>query len=1109
MPIIKPFFLLILLCLLITSCSDEHSEVTSTSKTERSLQQALSAYEPEWLIPNIEALNNQRNPALEKLGMALFFSKSLSGNFDVACASCHHPLLAGGDKLSLPVGEAAYNPDLLGPGRWHDWQASKDHKADGAPNVARHSPTTFNSALYQQALFADGRVFVDSQGHNNQAEPNFRSPDSRFAQFDANAGTSLLATQTRFPVTSNEEMRGFEFAQGKANDEVRQNIVERLNGQSAELSHNQWLQQFRLAFNQANATQTELINFNNIQNALAAYQRSQLLIDNNWYQYLKGDKDALSEAQKKGALVFFRSAEDGGANCIACHQPPAFTDEKYHNIAMIQFGRGKRANQEDFGRRGVTQREVDRYGFRTPSLLNVEHTAPYGHTGAYLNLEDIIQHHINPTAAIQKFDFSFSKNPQLRYVASLYSNSRQLTDKALKHLSNAQDVKTSLLSEGFQLSDDELSNLTFFLAALTDPCLESAECLQQWIPDDDEPSPDNMRLVAEFTEASSSTAPPEAVKFMGALTHQFRNTAPKQGKLIPRIENNCNTDSKTLEHSLTADSTSERFQFANLTDASGIHASHSIEAEIYNLKNMQRLNFSGGAAAGDINGDCFNDIYYVTGSETIDALYINNADGTFTDQAENWNIQQRELSNGASFVDIDGDGDLDLLTSNITHPTLDPITPSTKNNALISTTSYKNNQQQSFSLWPEMSITATVASWSFAFADYDSDGDLDILSSHWQLSPPTTNHLWRNEAGLSLSAVNKTAKLSYIHGNQDITWTGIFSDANNDGYPDILMTADFEDSQIFINQADASFKKKTQDSQLTDENGMGAAVIDVDNDGDLDWFVSSVWDPRTTPPESRNWGLTGNRLYQNNNGVFDDISGKAGVRQGYWGWGSCFADFNNDAWPDIFHANGFGIPDDVKNHMLQNANETLQPATDLPVLNNLPVLTERLLANLAPFNDTISRLYISNQDGTFTEQASNWGITDTEQGRAVICFDYDRDGDVDIFVSNNQSAPILYNNNARSLASTHFINIRLKGLNKNSQAVGAKVFVTANGVTQLQEVQAGGSFISGSPAELHFGLADATTIEHIEIVWPQPNYIKHRLENIAANQFITIVQPNE
>ena len=304
--------------------------------------------------------------------MELFFSKALSGNFDVACASCHHPLLAGGDKLSLPVGEAAHKPELLGPGRWHNWQDSEDPKADGAPNVARHSPTTFNSALYQQALFADGRVFVDSQVHKNQLKPSFRSPDSRFAQVDANAGTSLLATQTRFPVTSNEEMRGFTLAQGKANDEVRQAIVQRLNGHSSELSHNQWLHRFRIGLNKPTASKAALINFDNIQNALAAYQRSQLLIDNNWYKYLKGDNEALTEKQKKGALLFFKSAENGGANCATCHQPPTFTDEKYHNIAMMQFGRGKRANHEDFGRRGVTQREEDRYSFRTPSLLNIE-----------------------------------------------------------------------------------------------------------------------------------------------------------------------------------------------------------------------------------------------------------------------------------------------------------------------------------------------------------------------------------------------------------------------------------------------------------------------------------------------------------------------------------------------------------------------------------------------------------------------------------------------------------------------------------------------------------------------------------------------------------------
>ena len=873
-------------------------------------------------------------------------------------------------------------------------------------------------------------------------------------------------------------------------------------GKNAEPGHNQWLNHFRAGFNEPTASKATLINFANIQNALAAYQSSQILIENKWYQYLKGDNKALSEKQKRGTLLFFKSVEDGGANCVSCHQPPTFTDEKYHNIAMIQFGRGKRANHEDFGRRGVTQREDDRYGFRTPALLNVEHTAPYGHTGAYLNLESIILHHIDPATAMQNFDYSFKQNPQLKYLASLYNNARQLTQQALNALKVSQQQKISLLAEDIVLSDDDLSDLVAFLASLTDPCIESAACLQQWIPVSNERSPDNMRLTAEFADTVSSIAPPENLKAMPGSTQETSAIAPKLGKLTPEIDYSCNREVADFQ------SISEGFQFTDLAKASGIDASHSIEAEIYDIKRMQRLSFSGGAAAGDINGDCFNDIYYVTGSNSTDALYINNADGSFTDQAEEWNIRQRELSNGASFVDIDGDGDLDLFTSNIAHPGLNSITQNTGNDALLTTTSYKNEHQKMFSLWPEYSINATVASWSFAFADYDSDGDLDILSSHWQLSPPTTNHLWRNGGGVTLTAVDDQAELKNIRGSKDLTFTGIFSDANNDGYPDILMTADFEDSQVYINQRNASFTKKTRDSQISDENGMGADVIDVDNDGDLDWFVSSIWDPRMTPPVDRNWGLSGNRLYQNNDGVFTDISEKAGVRQGYWGWGSCFADFNNDAWPDIFHANGFGFPARVKQHLLLKANNSGW-SRETEKFDIAPIVTEQLFANIAPFNHTTSRLYISTQDGKFTDQASAWGISDLEQGRAVICFDYDRDGDIDIFISNNQSAPILYNNNARSLASTNFINIRLKGRNKNSQAIGAKVYVTANNVTQLQEVQAGGSFISGSPAELHFGLGDAVIVERIEIIWPQPDYIKHQLENIAGNQFISIIQPDE
>ena len=109
------------------------------------------------LLPTV--VKKPTDSPLFALGKELFFSRGLSGNKDVACASCHHPYLAGGDKLSLPVGESAYDPEILGPGRWHSWQSSADPNADGSPNVARHAQSTFNTALYNRAMFYDGRVF--------------------------------------------------------------------------------------------------------------------------------------------------------------------------------------------------------------------------------------------------------------------------------------------------------------------------------------------------------------------------------------------------------------------------------------------------------------------------------------------------------------------------------------------------------------------------------------------------------------------------------------------------------------------------------------------------------------------------------------------------------------------------------------------------------------------------------------------------------------------------------------------------------------------------------------------------------------------------------------
>lgn len=139
------------------------------------------------------------------LGRKLFFSKSLGGDRDSACVSCHHPTLGGGDALALSIGVGTDEPDLLGPGRAHP---------DGEFTVPRNAPTTFNLALWETGLFWDSRVeLVDGS--------DIRTPDSDYGTADPEAGDTLSAAQARFPVTSADEMRGFEFALGGTDAEVR------------------------------------------------------------------------------------------------------------------------------------------------------------------------------------------------------------------------------------------------------------------------------------------------------------------------------------------------------------------------------------------------------------------------------------------------------------------------------------------------------------------------------------------------------------------------------------------------------------------------------------------------------------------------------------------------------------------------------------------------------------------------------------------------------------------------------------------------------------------------------------------------------------------------
>lgn len=424
---------------------------------------------------------------MAQLGMKLFFSKSLSGQLDTACVSCHHPMMGGGDNLSLPIGVDAQIPELLGTGRLH---SSAGQHFDGGPTVPRNAPTTFNMGMWDKTIFHDGRI--ESLGKeplvNGADGAGIRTPDTAFATADSNA-INLTQGQARFPVTSAEEMRA-SFGDGTSNDEVRDALAARLVDQSIP---NTWLEEFQSAFN-STAAAADLITFQNISQALGEYERSQVFVNSPWKAFVAGDDSAMSESAQRGAQLFYTDTQTGGAQCAACHSSDFFSDEEFHVLATPQVGRGKgdgEAGDDDFGRFRETNEPADQYAFRTPTLLNVAVTGPWTHAGAYNDLAQMIRHHANPGAAIEEYDFTLAGlDPGIQG-----ENTEANTQKALAVLQALQASGNSKLPT-LDLSETDVQDLVAFMHALTDPCVENRECMSRWIPDNTETGPDALQLNA-------------------------------------------------------------------------------------------------------------------------------------------------------------------------------------------------------------------------------------------------------------------------------------------------------------------------------------------------------------------------------------------------------------------------------------------------------------------------------------------------------------------------------------------------------------------------------------------------------------------------------------
>jgi PKD repeat protein len=467
---------------------------------------------------------------------------------------------------------------------------------------------------------------------------------------------------------------------------------------------------------------------------------------------------------------------------------------------------------------------------------------------------------------------------------------------------------------------------------------------------------------------------------------------------------------------------SAQWSFTDVSASSGAGVPHDISST---ASGQQKE--TGGVACGDYDNDGWIDLYHLGGNLGSNHLLRNNGDGTFSDVASQAGVAlPGTWGAGAAFADWNGDGWLDLFVGS--------IAPS---NYVL----FENDGDGTFTnVTASTGVSFTLDTFSASFADTDNDGDLDMVLSHWG-EGQGTKHFWRND-GNDASSTNFTAA-DALFGYQnfrgtpaDWGFTYNFADLNSDGWMDFVCASDYITSHVYLNDGDGTFTDFTNTAVINDDNGMGSCIADYDKDGDLDWFVSSIMN-------SVAMTKNGNRMYRNlGNGTFEDATDHANVRDGQWGWGATFQDFNNDGWLDLYHTNGWQHPQ---------------------------------------WDFDAARLFVSDGDATFTEMGAALGVADTDQGRGVACFDYDRDGDIDIFVSNCDQPARLYRNDGGN--AKHWLDVKLVGPPPNTEQIGARITAVVGGSSQLWELRAGNNFESQDAAEAHFGLGTATDVDTLRVEW--------------------------